>query len=206
MLDIDMSGGLRRAAPSEWKHLADITAEAFAEDPVNRWIFGAPKAIRACFRVLARETYAKHGMCHFITGAAGKPVGATMWAAHDAPDDMSKLGELSLAMGVVRRGSKGALARALKAGEIMAKHHPKAPHLYLFTIGVVPEARSTGRGHALLEPVLEACDKAGRACYLENSNPANSGFYSAHGFEHVEHFNAGDGGPPLQAMWRDARS
>ena len=54
--------------------------------------------------------------------------------------------------------------------------------------------------------MLEACDRSGMACYLENSNPNNFGFYSAHGFEHMEYFEAGDGGPPLQAMWREARA
>ena len=204
MLEINSHTRLHQAGPADWKQLADITAEAFSEDPVNRWIFQTPKAIRSCFRVLAREIYAKHGLCHFVHGPGGAPVGAAMWAAHDAPTGISKLAEFSLALGLARHAGKGTLARAVTAGEIMAKHHPHAPHLYLFTIGVVPTARGTGQGHALLAPVLEACDKAGQACYLENSNPANFGFYAAHGFEHMEYFAAGEAGPPLQAMWREA--
>ena len=192
------------APEKSWRRLADITANAFANDPVNRWIFGNERAIASCFRVLAREIYAKRGICHFAYDTRGVPVGATMWAMSDTNQSLSTIAQLSLALGVSRHGSSGALRRAQTAGEIMNKHHPKTPHLYLFTIGVVPSGRGKGFGHALLHPVLSACDAAGLPCYLENSNPANFGFYGAHGFEHVEHFAAGDGGPPLQAMWRSA--
>lgn len=200
MLDVKLRDGIRVAGPRDWRKVADITAEAFATDPVNRWIFDNPKAIRACFRVFAREVYTKRGFCHL----AGDH-GATMWAHSDVPDGLQGLASLALALGVARHAGKRALGRAIEAGERLTKHHPKPPHMYLFTIGVTEVARGTGQGHALLSPVLEACDRAGMACYLENSNPDNFGFYSAHGFEHMEHFAAGEGGPPLQAMWRAAR-
>ena len=200
MLDVVLPEGVRIAGPKDWQLLGDITAEAFAEDPVNRWIFDSPKALRACFRVFARDVYAKRGMCHL----AGEH-GAAMWAHSDVSGDLSGLASLALALGVSRHGGRGALARAIEAGKRMEKAHPKAAHMYLFTIGVTKPARGTGQGHALISPVLEACDRTGLACYLENSNPENFGFYSAHGFEHMEHFAAGEGGPPLQAMWRAAR-
>lgn len=129
-----------------------------------------------------------------------------MWAHSEADQSLSSLAQLALGLGLRRHGTPGTLARAMKAGEIMEKHHPKEPHMYLFTIGVVPAARGKGLGHALLTPMLKACDREGVPCYLENSNPANFGFYSAHGFEHMKHFAAGEGGPPLQAMWRPAHA
>lgn len=205
MLNVQLPPNLTKAAPQDWKALADLTAAAFAKDPVNQWIFGKERAIASCFRVLAREIYTKHGICHFARGADGQIKGATMWAHSSAMPPLSKLAEIALALGVSRHGTKGALARTIKAGEIMTAEHPKAPHFYLFTIGTLPSARGTGLGRALLAPVLDACDRAGLPCYLENSNPANFGFYSTHGFEHMKHFNAGKGGPPLQAMWRSIK-
>ena len=206
MLNIDLPETVTPVPQSDWKALADITAKAFAEDPVNKWIFGQERAIASCFRVLAREIYARRGICHFVRDETGTPVGATMWAHSDADQSLSPLAQLALGLGLRRHGTPGTLARAMKAGEIMNAHHPKAAHLYLFTIGVIPAARGKRLGHALLAPVLEACDRAGLPCYLENSNPANFGFYSAHGFEHMEHFDAGETSPPLQAMWRKARA
>ncbi|MEO1046063.1 MAG: GNAT family N-acetyltransferase [Pseudomonadota bacterium] len=202
MLDITLPDSLSQARPGEWRRLADITADAFAEDPVSRWIFGNPRAIRSAFRVLARHVYAPGGICHL----AGED-GATMWMDCRAgpPGGGPFWVMLLLAAGQLRHGSKGALRRAMAAGEIMDRHHPHEPHLYLFTIAARKAARGKGLGKALLAPVLAACDREGMACYLENSNPANHGFYAAHGFERREIFACGEGGPPLEAMWRAPR-
>ena len=62
----------------------------------------------------------------------------------------------------------------------------------------------TGLGKAILRPMLNAADREGLPCYLENTNPANSGFYMSHGFERMEVFELGDGSPPMEAMWREA--
>ena len=43
-------------------------------------------------------------------------------------------------------------------------------------------------------------------CYLENSNPANTGFYMSHGFERMKLFEPGSGAPALEAMWREPRT
>lgn len=192
---------LRRAHAQDWQQLADITADAFSEDPVNRWICGSPRAIKWMFRVLARDIYVKRGICHLAGDDA-----AAMWARHDADLSLSMPGMLKLAAGLAVYGSRGAIARAMQAGKLMAQHHPSSPHWYLFTIGTRQAARGTGLGKALLAPVLSACDRDGLPVYLENSNPANTGFYCAHGFERMQVFACGDGGPPLEAMWREPRS
>ncbi len=116
--------------------------------------------------------------------------------------NLSLPGMLRFALGQFRHGTKGAVKRAIKAGGIMDSHHPKTPHLYLFTIGTRQSARGSGLGKALLAPVLEACDREKLPCYLENSNPVNHSYYAMHGFERMEIFPCGEGGPPLEAMWR----
>ncbi len=199
-MDIDLPDGLARATPADWRQLADITAEAFAEDPVNKWIFGTQPAIRASFRALARDIYARDGICH-LAGDAG----ATMWLGPEQQGNSSSLAMVRFAIGQLIHGGVGSLKRAMAAGDIMAEHHPREPHCYLFTIGTRKSARGTGLGKALLAPVLEACDAGGIPCYLENSNPANHGFYAHHGFERREIFACGEGGPPLEAMWREPR-
>lgn len=204
MLDIPLPDTMRAAGPADWQQLANITAEAFANDPVNRWIFGNPKAIHSAFKVLARTVYAPHGICH-LAGDGG----ATMWMDYrDGPGaDLGFWSMLRLVAGQMRHGHKGAVKRAMAAGEIMNQHHPKEPHLYLFTIAARASARGKGLGKALLKPVLEMCDREGMACYLENSNPVNHGFYTAQGFERREIFACGDAAdaPPLEAMWRAPR-
>lgn len=202
-MDITLPEGIRRCGAGDWRELAAITADAFRDDPVNRWLFGNPRAILSAFRVLARDIYSNRGICHM----AGQH-GATMWFDNrsvNTNDALSGWAQMSLAIGQLRHGSPGSLKRAIKAGELMAHHHPSEPHMYLFTIGTRSSARGTGLGKALLAPVLAACDRQGIACYLENSNPVNHSYYALHGFETREIFACGEGGPPLEGMWRDPR-
>lgn len=202
-MNITLPEGIRSCGAGDWRELAAITADAFRDDPVNRWLFGNPRAILSVFRVLARDIYSKRGICHL----AGQD-GATMWFDHrskDADDTLSFMAQLNLAIGQLHHGHAGSIQRAIKAGEVMARHHPKEPHMYLFTIGTRASARGTGLGKALLAPVLAACDQQGIACYLENSNPANHSYYAFHGFETREIFACGEGGPQLEGMWRDPR-
>lgn len=193
--------GFIRAQPSDWKRVADITAEAFRNDPVSRWVFGTPRGIRSAFRVLARTLYGPHGISYLAPAQQG----ATMWLPSGAPSGMGPLAQLSLAAGLLRYGGSGAVKRALAAGEAMDAHHPKTPHIYLFTIGVTEAGRGKGMGRQLMAPMLEACDADGWPVYLENSNPANHGFYARQGFERREIFHVGPDSPPLEAMWRDPR-
>ena len=201
--DIELPGNIRLAGASDWRQLADITADAFRDDPVNRFLFGSPRSILSAFRVLARDIYSRRGICHLADDG-----GAAMWMDYlsgDADDELGKLAELHFGIGQMRHGAKGSLQRALAAGALMAQHHPQEPHLYLFTIGTRPLARGTGLGKSLLSPVLAACDRNGAACYLENSNPVNHSYYAMHGFATREVFACGEGGPPLEGMWRDPR-
>lgn len=200
MLQLDLPPEIKPANLLDWRQLGDITAEAFAEDPVNRWIFGTQPAIRATFRLLARDVYLPRGICHMIGDDA-----ATMWCMSNASRDIPFLTLLKLAWPLMRNGSKGTFGRAIKAGEIMDENHPTEPHLYLFTIGTRKAVRGKGLGKAILRPMLDAADRDGLPCYLENSNPANTGFYRSHGFERMKLFSIGEGSPPMEAMWREAK-
>ncbi|KCZ94409.1 GNAT family N-acetyltransferase [Hyphomonas johnsonii] len=200
-MQIDLPEGIRTATRADWRQLGDITAEAFFDDPVNRWMFGTPRAIRSVFTTLARDVYLKRGMC-FLAGDGG----ATMWCRSESIRAIPPLAMLGLAAGVARWGSKGAVGRTLKAGDVMDANHPHEPHMYLFTIGTRTAARGKGIGKALLRPVLEACDRDRLPAYLENSNPDNTGFYISQGFERMKLFHVGDGAPPLEAMWRKPKA
>ncbi len=200
-MQIDLPAGIRRAGQEDWKRLADITADGFAGDPVMGWVMGSPRAITSGQRVFARDIYLPHGICH-LHGDAG----ATMWMPSSAEPATGRLTMLQFAIGQMLHGRPGALGRAEQARAAMDRHHPRAPHLYLFTIASRQAARGTGVGKGLLAPVLRACDRDGVAVYLENSNPVNDGFYVAHGFERMGEFAVGEGGPVMVPMWRAPRS
>jgi len=192
---------IKRAEPNQWRQLGDITGEAFANDPINQWIFGKPAAITSMFTVLARELYIKHGHC-YLAGDGG----ATMWLPPEADAAPTISGLLRFALAQLRHGSFGGIKRGLAVSALMEEWHPKDPHMYLFSIGTRQSARGKGVGKALLAPVLAACDEAKMPVYLENSNPDNSGFYGAHGFERMGTFEVCEGGPIMEPMWREPRA
>ncbi len=200
MFEIALPDGLRAATKRDRNLLGDITGEAFAEDPINLWIFGKPVALPPLFRILAEDIYLPNGMCHL----AGND-GATMWCHSDKLKGLGTAALWKLILVQTFKGTQGAMKRGLGAANAMDENHPKAPHLYLFTIGTTKTARGTGLGHKLMQPMLDAADRAGLPVYLENSNPVNTGFYVRHGFERMKTFQIGEGSPIMEAMWRTAR-
>ena len=197
MPEITLLEGQRRAGPGDWRQVGDITGLAFAEDPVNLYVFGRARAITSCMRLLARSVYVPGGYSFLHDD-----VGATMWLPPTPSVRFGGIAKLMFALAMLRFASRGAMDRAMQLSSQMGAHHPSEPHMYLFTIGAVPAARGRGIGKRLLAPVLAACDRDGIPVYLENSNPANSGFYAAHGFETIAKFEVCGDGPVMEPMWR----
>lgn len=192
---------LTRAAASDRGLLTDILTEAFSNDPVMNWVLRKRAGIRSVFSTMIRHVYLPRGMAYRV----GEE-GATLWLPHDADKSIPSLASLGLMTRAVLAGGPGVAGRASSIEAAMAKHKPREPHLYLFSIGVRDRARGQGLGSALLDPILAECDAKGQAVYLENSNPPNHAFYASRGFETREIFYAAEDAPPMEAMWRAPRS
>ncbi|WP_168194136.1 GNAT family N-acetyltransferase [Altererythrobacter sp. TH136] len=197
---IELGRDLERGGSSDARAIGDITADAFRDDPFNRWLFGRFAGMAGVFGALARHVYLPRGYCIRMGDE-----GAAMWMLPGG-DLEPPLRALPALYGAVLFGSTwGAKRRTDAAVAAMARHHPAFPHAYLFTIGVRPSARGKGLGRSLIQPVLDACDRAGVPAYLENSNPANRGFYRSCGFERQAMIDVMPGAPPLEAMLRPPR-
>jgi ribosomal protein S18 acetylase RimI-like enzyme len=199
MFEISLPDGVRAGERRDRNLIGDITGEAFAEDPINLWIFGKPGALPPLFRIMAGDIYLPNGICHL----AGED-GATMWCHSEQMKGLGTLALWQLIFAQTFMATPGAMKRGLGAAQAMDANHPKEPHLYLFTIGTRKRARGTGLGHKLMQPMLNAADRARIPVYLENSNPVNTGFYVRHGFERTGLFTIGEGSPVMEAMWREA--
>ena len=202
--DIAPVEGIHTVGRESVTALADITADAFRDDPFNRWLFGGFEPMRRTFAHLARHIYTPNGFCQILQ-EDGEGRAATMWLMPGDKPDATLLGMLKTYSALLASGGWGALMRGKAAGDAMAKHHPAEPHAYLFTVGVASAGRGRGLGRRLIEPVLDACDHSQTMAYLENSNPANRRFYASLGFERVELFHAAPDSPPLEAMQRAPR-
>jgi GNAT superfamily N-acetyltransferase len=198
---IRLPDAMQRTGTEDAARIGDITAEAFREDPFNLWLFGNYAGIRALFRLQARRIYAPRGFCY----SAGDE-GACMWMMPGGDNGFTTGDYLRFAASTLIASGPGAILRGLKTGQAMEARHPRFAHAYLFSIGVRQRARGTGLGRRLIAPVLEACDKAGTPAYLENSNPANTGFYTSCGFAVLgEPIHPTPDSPPLQPMIREPR-
>lgn len=197
--DIELGSELTYAGPEQARHVGAITADAFRNDPFNAWLFGNFDAISLTFTGLARKIYTRRGFCYRLGDQ-----GAAMWMLPGG-DATLPLSALPTMLRVVMKSSGGAFRRIRHTTAAMEAHHPTFDHAYLFSIGVRPSAQGKGIGRKLFAPMLAACDRLGVPAYLENSNPANRGFYSAHGFERMEMIHPLPGSPPLEAMVRQPR-
>lgn len=192
--------GLKQATPVDWREVADITAEAFANDPVNKWTFGTERAVLSLYRTLA-PLYLDSSYCYLADNK-----GAAMWLGPHAQLNMGLLFYLKILTGAMRFAESGVLTRTRSLHKKMEAHHPTEPHYYLFTIGARASARGQGIGRRLIAPMLAHADQQGMPVYLENSNPVNHGFYSSYGFEKITEFEVGTSGPPMAPMWRSPRA
>ncbi len=198
--DIELGTELTRSFRSEADQIADIAADAFHDDPFNNWLFGNTRAMAIAFRGLARHIYTKSGFSYRLGDE-----GTAMWTMPGQGSSLP-LSTLPTVLHAILASSAGGMKRIRCTTEAMEKHHPTFPHAYLFIVGVRQSHQGKGLGGKLFRPVLDACDRLGVPAYLENSNPANRGFYGAHGFERTEMIYPIEGCPPLEAMIREPRS
>src|SRR3546814_4365942 len=102
---IDLAAPFTRSLRDEADHIADITADAFRNDPFNRWLFSNFEAMGIAFRGLARHIYTTRGFCSRLGDD-----GAAMWILPGG-DPSLPLAALPAMLRSVMASSRGAAAR-----------------------------------------------------------------------------------------------
>jgi GNAT superfamily N-acetyltransferase len=188
----------RAATKADLTDIGAVLARAFHDDPVVCYV-QPDDAARArsgprFWRTLATVATDKGEVWVTDDGAA-----AALWLAPDRWKDRPRHLVRQLPLAFTLRRS---LPRAMRVFSLMERHHPRAPHWYLETLGTDPVHQGKGRGSALMAPVLGRCDAEGLPAYLESSKESNIPFYERHGFEVTGELVL-PGGPTLYPMWRD---
>ncbi len=117
--------------------------------------------------------------------------------AHDAVDD----GPAQLRAAVDPENERVELI-----GRLTARIHPAGrAHEYLWMIGVAPERQGEGIGGALVQHVLDRCDREGLPAYLEASSARSRVLYERLGFELAGRPLELPDGPRMWPMWREPR-
>ena len=191
---------VRRATRDDLPALAEALGRAFEDDPVTRWAYPAraiPRGVRKWHRIRVGQLLA-----HDEVWTTDDCAGAACWMPPDKWHGTGRelLGLLPLLPLV--RARLPVLLRGFTAVE--AAHPARPPHWYLAILGTDPARQGEGIGSALLQPILEECDRDEVAAYLESSKEANIAFYARHGFKVTGEIDL-PRGPRLWSMWRDPR-
>lgn len=196
-----MRGRGVRLDTSERRALAVLLADAFVEDPMQRWLFPNDRHRRRRLRRFY-ELDLRHRLEGRCTVERLGPEGVAFW---QPPGDRATVPvrsavRLAPAFLSVAAHHPAAAMRVLAA---VAAARPDEPHWYLSHLAVAPSAQSRGVGSRLLRAGLVRADAEGVGVHLETANPANLAFYARHGFCEVGSVEVRSA-PPVWLLWRPA--
>jgi hypothetical protein len=190
-----------KVTPEHEAGAAAVLADAFYDDPVVSWMYPNAKKRRERFRRMTARLLELTRQRNHVLRTEGDGACAFWMPPGEPPLTFGEqLRTISAAPGLARR-----LPQTLALLELMDRKHPKEPHWYLFLVGSNPQRRGLGHGAAVIQPVLDQCDRDGAPAYLENSNPRNTAYYERFGFVGTGELRRA-GSPPLVPMWREPRS
>ena len=139
-------------------------------------------------------------MAHDETYVTADGRGAALWVPPGgelvAEEDAEEFGGR-----VVEAAGADAEERTLGIMGCLDEHHPHGSFYFLNLLAVVPEAQGQGIGSAMLERVLDRCDREGVPAYLDATSERGKELYERHGFVAGGALRA-DGAPPFYPMWR----
>jgi GNAT superfamily N-acetyltransferase len=198
-----MGVAIRTAGEGDRELVVRLLDEAFQDDPVSGWAFPGDEYRRTTHpRLMAAFTD--------IVLAAGRidvtedGSACALWLSMPADDhgDAEDDGPAQ-----VREAVDPDNERVELIGRLTADVHPSGrAHQYLWMIAVAPGRQGEGLGTALIESVLDRCDREGLPAYLEASNTRSRVLYERLGFEFTgQAVNLPDG-PQMWPMWREPQA
>lgn len=193
---------VRKATEADVPQLAVTLGRAFRDDPA--FAHAVPDAERRLrhgrryFELLLRRIYLPKGEVYTTDGSRA----VALWAPPERWQ-VSLAATLPLFPVMVRAAGRR-LPTALRMLSLQESRHKALdePHLYLAFVGTDSDSQGQGHGTALLQSMLERCDKEVFPAYLEATSPGNRALYHRHGFELLEELRWPDDGPPFWPMWR----
>jgi GNAT superfamily N-acetyltransferase len=198
---------IRTAGEGDRELIVRLLDDAFQDDPVSGWVFPG-----------AEDRRAKHpGLMAAFTDivlAAGRidvmedGSACALWLSVPADEDHGdREGDAEdEGPAQVREAVDPDNERIEAIGRLTAAVHPTGrAHEYLWMIGVAPGRQGEGLGTALIEAVLDRCDREGLPAYLEASSARSRKLYERLGFEPAGKVLDLPDGPAMWPMWREPR-
>jgi ribosomal protein S18 acetylase RimI-like enzyme len=189
-------------ARDEERDAAELLAQAFHEEPLDRAVIGggARRRLRVARAGMRASLHAARGRADVraarAAGLAGVLLALPPWTYPLPPPPVGVQLRTLLRQGLRVAGRWREVFEALHA------RHPPEPLWYLSLLGVAPARQGRGVGSALVADWLADVDAAGEPAWLETSHPGNVGFYRRFGFRVADEIELW--GVPVWLMSRPA--
>lgn len=189
-----------RLGPNDAAPATATLAAAFSNDPAMVWMFPDERVRQRRLPGLMRwifEDHLRHGMA---LGTAGCEA-VTLWRPPGSVHDHAALTPVAVVRFLGLLGT--AVLRAEKLDRTIDRHLPKGEQqFYLRMAAVRPDCQGQGLGGATIRAGLAEADRAGLPSVLETATESNVGLYRALGFELIDDWRVGKGGPRFWTMTR----
>ncbi|MFJ8188876.1 GNAT family N-acetyltransferase [Streptomyces sp. NPDC096094] len=207
---------IRTAGQGDRELVVRLLDEAFQDDPVSGWVFPSEEYRRRTHhRLMAAFTDAVLADGRIDLTEDGSA--CALWLSvpadghtGDEPGGVSRHGAADGAAdgpAQVREAVDPENQRVELIARLTEGIHPSGrAHEYLWMIGVAPGRQGEGLGTALIESVLDRCDREGLPAYLEASSARGRALYERLGFEFTGRALELPDGPRMWPMWREPRN
>lgn len=185
--------------------LKDVLVKAFQDDPFTNWLIKQDKKRMMRFEAMFDCTLRAFGLPNGHLYTNNDRTGAAVWIPPGKfkPDSFSNIFLLPAWLKVV---GPERILKIMKGTNFVTKRHPGPEYFYLMSLGTLPSMQGKGIGSALLQPVLEICDRDKIPACLETSDEKNLSFYQKHGFTIKEELIIPNGGPKTWIMTREPKN
>ncbi|MFJ2767895.1 GNAT family N-acetyltransferase [Streptomyces sp. NPDC087300] len=193
--------GIRRAGEGDREDVVRLLDEAFMQDPVSSWVFpGEEHRLRMHAGLM--EAFFDLALAEGFVDVTEDGAAAALWWS--VPAGVPEGEEDGPAL--LREAVEPANERVELIGRLTDSVHPTdRAHQYLHLIAVRPGRQGEGLGTALVDAVLERCDREGHHAYLEASNARSRDLYARLGFVFMGTTLDLPDGPRMWPMWREPR-
>ncbi|MDF3146881.1 MULTISPECIES: GNAT family N-acetyltransferase [unclassified Streptomyces] len=196
-----MGVGIRAAGAGDRELVVRLLDAAFQDDPVSGWVFPGEEHRRTAHPKLM----AAFADIVFAVGRIDVTEDGTacaLWMSvpaveqHEDDEGPARL----------REAVDPENERVELIGRLTAGIHPSGrAHEYLWMIATAPEHQGEGLGTALMNSVLDRCDRDGLPAYLEASSDRSRKLYERLGFAPGGRPLDLPDGPRMWPMWREPR-
>ncbi|MCX5560645.1 N-acetyltransferase [Streptomyces sp. NBC_00038] len=196
-----MGVGIRVAGGGDREFVVRLLDEAFQGDPVSGWVFPDEVHRRATHHKLM-GAFLDVVLAEGRVDIAEDGAACALWLSVPADEHGDEDGP-----GQLREAVDPENERVELIGRLTAGIHPAGrAHEYLWMIAVAPGRQGEGLGTALIESVLDRCDREGTPAYLEASSARSRKLYERLGFELTGRPLDLPDGPQMWPMWREPQS